>query len=240
LPDAIHFYNFLKNYPYTLSLKKLVLRNYYFYFIKHCCGIAAKVVLIVSFTGFSVFPVVGQKIDENSLNRTPRLSVKTNLLYDLTATISLGTEFRLARKITLDAPFHLNPWTINKEENSKFKLMLVQPGFRFWTCEAFNGHFIGVHGHYAIYNVSALPKPPFSETMNQNRFEGQLYGGGISYGFQWIIGKRWGLEFEIGGGYARLEYKQYPCQSCEKEFVEKTKNYLGVTRVGLNLMYHIF
>jgi len=203
-------------------------------------------VVLAMFFAFPVFaqqkqtPAQKQFADEHRLRETPRFSLKTNLLYDMTTTVSLGTEFKLARKITFDVPFHLNPWTFNTEENVKFKFMLVQPQLRFWTCEVFNGHFFGLHGHYGYYNVSALPNPPFSEKMNQSRFEGQLYGAGLSYGYQWIIGRRFGLEFEIGGGYAKLEYDEYSCQVCARENIAKVKEYWGLTRLGLSLIYFIF
>jgi len=125
------------------------------------------------------------------LRQTPHYAIKSNALFDLTTSLNLGFELRLQRQITLDLPFTLNPWTYNKLENTKFKFLLFQPGLRYWDCEVFNGHFIGVHGHYAYFNVGHLPNPLFSETMNQYRFEGQLAGMGISYGYHWLISPRW-------------------------------------------------
>jgi len=180
---------------------------------------------------------VGKNSTVHWLTETPRFAIKTNLLYDLTTTPNLAVEFAMGRKTTLDLSFNLNPWTYNKEENTKFKFFLFQPELRYWTCEAFRGHFFGLHGHYAYYNVGHLPKPLFSETMNQYRFEGQLAGAGVSYGYHWIIGKRWSLEAEIGAGYARLWYDKYPCQSCAKLITSDNKNYWGITRAGINLIY---
>jgi len=163
--------------------------------------------------------------------------VKTNLLYDLTTTLSLAGEFRLSHKSTLDPAFHLNPWTFNRAENTKFKFFLFQPEFRLWECEAFNGHFFGLHGHYAFFNVGHLPSGPFTQTMNAYRFRGNLAGAGVSYGYHWIVAPRWGVEAEIGAGYARLWYDKYPCQSCSKQLTSETKDYWGVTRAGISLMY---
>jgi len=171
------------------------------------------------------------------LRETPYFAVKTNVLHDLTTSMNLGVEMRLSRKWTVDVPFTLNPWTFNKEENTKFKFFLFQPELRFWECEPFNGHFFGVHGHYAYYNVSRLPTPPFSETMNQHRFEGQLAGAGVSYGYHWMISPRWSFEAEIGAGYARLWYDKFPCQTCAKALASEKKDYWGVTRAGLTFLY---
>jgi len=171
------------------------------------------------------------------LTETPRFAIKTNLLYDLTTTPNLAVEFALGRKMTLDLSFNWNPWTYNKEENTKFKFFLFQPELRYWTCEAFRGHFFGLHGHYAYYNVGHLPNPLFSKTMNQYRFEGQLAGAGVSYGNHWILTPRLSLEAEIGVGYARLWYDKYPCQSCAKLITNEKKNYWGLTRAGISLIY---
>lgn len=171
------------------------------------------------------------------LMETPVFALKTNILYDMTTTINLAGELRLGRKTTFELPLSLNPWTFNKAENTKFKFFLIQPELRLWTCEAFNGSFFGLHGHWAYFNVGHLPNPPFSPTMNAYRFEGQLAGAGLSYGYQWILSPRWGLEAEIGAGYARLWYGKYPCQSCGKQLTRESKNYWGVTRAGVSLMY---
>ena len=171
------------------------------------------------------------------LTETPYFAIKTNLLYDLATIPNLATEFALDHNVTLDLSFNWNPWTYNKEENTKFKFFLFQPELRYWTCEAFRGHFFGIHGHYAYYNVGHVPSPPFPEAMNQYRFEGQLAGAGVSYGYHWIMGPRLSLEGEIGAGYARLWYDKYPCQSCAKLLTSEKKNYWGLTRAGINLIY---
>jgi putative salt-induced outer membrane protein YdiY len=73
--------------------------------------------------------------------------------------------------------------------------------------------------------------------MNLYRFEGQLAGVGISYGYHWILGPRWSLEAEIGAGYARLWYDKYPCRQCAKLLTNEKLNYWGLTRAGINLIY---
>ena len=171
------------------------------------------------------------------MRETPYFAIKTNVLHDLSSSMNLGVELRLHRKITLDLPFTMNPWTFNKEENSKFKFFLIQPELRYWTCEAFNGHFFGIHGHYAQYNVGRLPSGPFSETMNLYRFEGKLAGAGLSYGYHWLISPRWSLEAEIGAGYALLQYDKYPCHTCAKLISSEKKDYWGITRAGLSFIY---
>lgn len=173
----------------------------------------------------------------NAKRRLPSWAVKTNLLYDATATFNLGMEWRLGRKTTFELPVSYNPWTFS--DNMKWKHFLVQPEFRWWTCEAFNGSFFGLHAHYALYNMSALPNPPFSEYMNTHRFEGWLVGAGISYGYHWILGKRWALEATVGAGYAYLSYDKFSCENCGEKLGSETKHYFGPTKAGVTLIFII-
>ncbi len=169
--------------------------------------------------------------------KLPAIGIKTNLLYDATTTLNLGAEFRLGRKLTLDVPVSYNPWTF--DNNKKWKHLLVQPELRWWTCEAFNGHFFGLHAHYAYYNVGGLDNPPFSKYMNEHRFQGWLAGAGLSYGYHWILGKRWSLEATLGIGYAYMKYDKYPCKKCGEKLGSETKHYVGPTRAGISLIYMI-
>ena len=221
------------------------------FLIKRLNMIAVRAIMVIVLTGLATTTNVwGQSsetperqrfAEENRLTETPRFAVRTNMLHNLSTSPNLGVEYRLARRWTLELPFTINPWTYNEEKNQKFKFILIQPELRLWTCEAFNGHFFGLHGHYALFNVSALPHPPFSMNMNQRRYEGYLYGAGLSYGFQTILGARWGLEFEIGAGYARIHYEKYPCQHCARRIgEERVRNYWGLTRLGVSLIYFIF
>mgnify|MGYP000337971219 CR=1 FL=1 len=105
-----------------------------------------------------------------------------------TSTPNLGIEVGLAKKLTLDISGNYNPWKFG--DDRQIKHWLVQPELRYWLCERFNGSFFGLHGHYGEMNVSNLN----IFGMGHDRYDGNLYGAGISYGYQWIISKRWSME----------------------------------------------
>lgn len=161
------------------------------------------------------------------------VAVKSNLLYDATTTINLGLEIGLSSKWTLDLSGNYNPWQFS--DNKKLKHWLVQPELRYWTCEKFYGHFLGLHGHYAKYNAGGIELLG----LKNYRYEGKLYGGGISYGYHWLLGKRWGLEASIGVGYARLEYDKYRCEKCGDKLGDYKTNYFGPTKASVSLIYII-
>ena len=64
-----------------------------------------------------------------------------------------------------------------------------------------------------------------------------LYGFGVSYGYQWILGKHWNLEGNIGIGYARVKYEQFECKTCGEKVKEGHKNYVGPTKAAVSLIY---
>lgn len=166
------------------------------------------------------------------------IAVKSNALYWATTTPNLGAEFGLGKKSTLDFIVGYNPWEFN--DNKKLKHILVQPEYRHWLCEKFNGHFFGLHAHYAYYNAGGI-KLPFGliDEFQDHRYQGHLFGGGISYGYQWILGKRWNLEASIGVGYAHLIYDKYACQTCGEWEAKEHKNYFGPTKATLSIIYII-
>lgn len=163
-----------------------------------------------------------------------KIAVKSNMLYDVTTSLNIGTEFRLGTQTTFDLSVNYNPWTFS--DNKKMKHILVQPEVRLWTCEPFFGHFWGVHAHYAYYNIGGMP---IFDALKDHRYEGWLAGGGLTYGYHWALSNRWSLEASIGLGYAFIDYSKYECEKCGRELTSKTKNYVGPTKVGVSLIYFL-
>lgn len=171
------------------------------------------------------------------------VGIKTNLLYGgATLTPNLGVEVGLGRHTTLDIAVGYNPWKINSSDPLVKKLahVIVQPEFRYYPCERFNGHFFGVHAIYSNYNINRHELPMlFGKGSKNYRFEGNAWGAGISYGYQFLLGLHWNLEAEIGVGYMRLDYDKYRCATCGPRVGEGRKNYFGPTKVGISLIYII-
>jgi hypothetical protein len=164
---------------------------------------------------------------------SPLVALKTNLLFDATATMNLGVEVRVSPKSTIDFSGSYNPWSW--KENRKWKSIVVQPEYRWWVGDPFSGHFIGMHAQWAHYNFGNLP---FAD-LETNRYQGDLYGAGISYGYSWYIGKRWALEATVGLGYNYMEYEKFDCVPCGNTQGWRTQDYFGITKLGLNLSFLI-
>ena len=90
-------------------------------------------------------------------------------------------------------------------------------------------------GNYHTTGID-LPFSIFDDT-DKYRYKGYFFGGGISYGYQFILGRHWNLEATLGLGYARVSYDKYECKECGKKVDEGKKNYFGPTKAALSLIY---
>ena len=164
------------------------------------------------------------------------MGVKTNLPYWGTATFNAGVEFRLARHWSLDLEAGLNPFSANRDDGSRgrsLKHFRLHPEARYWFCESFYHHFVGLHVPYLLYNVSDVK---LLGTEGE-RHQGWGTGVGLSYGYVWPLAKHWSLEATVGAGYLYLESDVYPCANRGSKQEKVKKHYFGPTQAAVNLIY---
>lgn len=169
------------------------------------------------------------------------VGLKTNLIDDALLSVNLGVEVGMSPKWSFDMPMSLNNWTLS--DGKRWKHWYAQPGVRYWFCDRFSGHFVGVHLHGGQYNIGGFDgKVNFLGTDFRNladrRYQGWFAGGGISYGYAWVLGKHWNMEAELGVGYAYSRYDEFRCKGCGSKLRENLNhNYFGVTKASVNLVY---
>lgn len=177
-----------------------------------------------------------------------QVAVKSNLLFDAMTTPNLGMEVSVGKKNTFQIFYGLNPWTFHSSKGErKAKHWVAMPELRWWTCSKFNGHFLGVHlmgGQLNASNVDipALPGMFFAgddilRGVRDSRYQAWFAGGGLTYGYQWILGRHWNVEAEIGVGYDHIWYDRYPCYKCGARIDSGESNYAGITKLGVSLLY---
>lgn len=178
-----------------------------------------------------------------------KLAMKTNLLYWGTTTPNVGLEVALADRWTLELEGGYNPWTFNEKTNQKAKHWLVSPEVRYWFCESFHGHFIGINANYTQFNISGIPVPDTFFTFGSNIPEdinfadtrncGRALGAGVTYGYQFIIAPRWNLELTAGIGCWYTEYDRFESRKCGIFNQAIYKHALGPTSLGVSFIYLI-
>ena len=187
------------------------------------------IALLVAFAG------LGQKLNAQEWG------LKTNLIYDATATINAGLEVGLAPKWSLDVSGNFNGWTI---DGRKLKHWLVQPELRYWFCDRFQGHFLGAHLLGSMYNIGYIDTDMtlfFGNDLSKlkdRRYQGYAAGCGIAYGYAWALSRHFNLELEVGIGYVYTRFDEYECGGCGRRIAEdKPYHYFGPTKAALNIMY---
>jgi hypothetical protein len=173
--------------------------------------------------------------------RSQEVAIKTNLLYDATLTANAGIEVALAKRWTLDLSGNFNSWSSN--DSRTWKHWLAQPELRYWFCGKMGGHFLAINAMVIQYNIGGFHNhvhflgTDFSDLTN-NRHQGWGWGGGLAYGYSWILSKHWNLEAELGVGYVRARYDVYNCRGCKRKLREKENhNYYGPTKAAVNISY---
>lgn len=176
-------------------------------------------------------------------SRAQSVALKSNLAYLATTTPNLGIEFRLADHWSLSATGSYNPflfpeWSDDNGNRYNPKLIhwSVVPEVKYWFCRSFERSFIGLHGIYGHFNVGAIP---FIDVLKESRYHGKVYGGGLSYGYQWAIGGRWGLELSVGAGYLHFVYDKCDAFVCGLNQGAYVRDYIGPTKLAVTLVYFI-
>ena len=163
------------------------------------------------------------------------LAIKNNIIYDAALVANLGVEIGFGKHFSVDIPVTYSPYTISR--NYRMRTLSVQPDLRYYLKEGWRGHFFGIHGNFAYYNVVT----PFNPKTRYQDRDGKypLYGGGISYGYSLPFGKnsRWGMEFTIGAGYAYLDYDSFYNVDNGAWFTRDTKHYFGIDKAGITIYY---
>ena len=172
-------------------------------------------------------PVVDQK--------TPLMSVKTNLLAYSTLVPNFGVEVRLADHWSAEVTWLYSPYDLFRYD-LKTRLLAMKPEVRYWFGEAMRkGHFLGVHVPIAGFNIQLNDDYRYQDPNHA------MWGLGLNYGYAVLLGKNqnWTIDFTIGLGYMDLKYDVYEGVKNGKYIRTEEKYYFGPTRVGINISYLI-
>lgn len=168
------------------------------------------------------------------------VGIKSNIIYDAILSPNIGIEIGVAPKVTLDLSGNFNLWRVG---GHSWKHWQIQPEARYWLCQRFSGHFVGLETHVGQFNVGNINfglnflGTDFRK-LRDRRYQGWQGGLGVTYGYAWILSKHWNFEAELGLGYSYTKFDVYPCANCGTKIEsDKSHNYFGVTKVQLGIVY---
>lgn len=161
-------------------------------------------------------------------------SLKNNLLYDATLTPNIGIEQKIDSLSTVQLFYGLNPWRLS--DTKRLRHWSLTPEYRRWLKEPFLGHFFGIHALGGEFNIAGIGP---TASIRDYHYEGWYVGGGLTYGYAWRLAEHWNLEAAIGLGYVHLAYDKYENEECGLLLDSRHKNYVGPTKLALNIAYLI-
>ena len=156
------------------------------------------------------------------------VAVKTNLAAWAGTIMNLAADVQVSEHFSVELPVLWCPWHVSSKH--AVKTFTIQPEGRYWLARPGEGHFFGVHAHIGWFNVK----------WNRDRYQDTdrpLLGAGISYGYLLPFNAHWAGEFTLGAGYANMRYDTYYNIDNGARIDTRTKNYWGITRVGLSVVY---
>ena len=173
-------------------------------------------------------------------------SVKVNIPFWLTGSPNVGFEYTLTRQLTVNGEVLWMPYLFKKHEEvfralqSSVELRYYVNPRNFYTNDSWDGFYIGPYAMYGNFNIGLLKH---NDPLQSYRRKGWGVSGGISTGYKFAFNSRWGLDLNIGLGYAHLQYNKYYLGGEYVNFPlerKKTKRWIGPTKFGINLTYNIF
>lgn len=156
-------------------------------------------------------------------------TLRANALGWAGAVANLGIETAISRHITFVAEGYYSPiWDLN---DFKLKGYNITPEFRYYFCEKFNKHYVGIHGNYADYSDLQLGS-------SRHIRDGYAYGAGITYGHTWIFNHSWSFDLFAGIGWWHMKNDVY--SRCEPDYMihkDAVENKIGLSRLGATFAY---
>ena len=129
--------------------------------------------------------------------RAQLVTVKTNVADWMTVSPNLSAEFTLSSRLTLDLSATGSPFKI--KDDLYFRHLRLQPELRYWLTSPLTEHYVGITAFYSTYDAGYKKQGYF----------GDSYAAGLTYGYSWILSRRWNFELSAGLGVIHYRMARY-------------------------------
>lgn len=165
----------------------------------------------------SLFLVIGTKP-----MMAQRFAVKTNSLTWATLSPNLGAEFIVSNKVSIDLSTTFNPFNF---KDYSLRFVLVQAEAKYWFGRPFSKHYVGALGLFDNNNFK----------FKDDYLKGDVYGGGFTYGYAWILSDHWTMDASIGLGV--VHYRQFKRKEDESYTASPNKVGTSIAPIKLGLTF---
>lgn len=167
--------------------------------------------------------------------RRPLFALKTNLLFDAALMPNIEIELPIGKRWSLNGEYMFPWWQLNGD---KYCLQVLSGGLegRYWlgkrsNREVLTGHFFGLYAGGGKYDLQ----------WKEKGYQGEFFiAAGLSYGYARHIARNLHLEFNLGIGLMRTDYRHYRTRDNYQTLLwQENGNYtwLGPTKVKVSLVW---
>ena len=169
--------------------------------------------------------------------RRPLFAVKTNLLFDAALMPNIELEVPIGKRWSLNGEYMFPWWLINDDRYCLQILMgglevRYRPGKRSGR-DVLTGHFIGLYAGGGKYDLQ----------WDKNGYQGEFFiAAGVSYGYAHSIARNLRLEYNIGIGMLRTDYRHYHSRDNHRTLLWQENGeytWLGPTKLKISLVWLI-
>jgi len=169
--------------------------------------------------------------------RRPLFAVKTNLLFDAALMPNIELEVPIGKRWSLNGEYMFPWWLINDDRYCLQILMgglevRYRPGKRSGR-DVLTGHFIGLYAGGGKYDLQ----------WDKNGYQGEFFiAAGVSYGYAHSIARNLRLEYNIGIGMLRTDYRHYHSRDNHRTLLWQENGeytWLGPTKLKISLAWLI-
>ena len=169
--------------------------------------------------------------------RHPLFAVKTNLLFDAALMPNIELEVPIGKRWSLNGEYMFPWWLINDDRYCLQVLMgglevRYRPGRRSGR-DVLTGHFLGLYAGGGKYDLQ----------WDKNGYQGEFFiAAGVSYGYAHSIARNLRLEYNIGIGMLRTDYRHYHSRDNHRTLLWQENGeytWLGPTKLKISLVWLI-
>ena len=169
--------------------------------------------------------------------RHPLFAVKTNLLFDAALMPNIELEVPIGKRWSLNGEYMFPWWLINDD---RYCLQILMGGLevRYWPGrrsgrDVLTGHFLGLYAGGGKYDLQ----------WDKNGYQGEFFiAAGVSYGYAHSIARNLRLEYNIGIGMLRTDYRHYHSRDNHRTLLWQENGeytWLGPTKLKISLVWLI-
>ena len=173
-----------------------------------------------------------------SCRRRPLLALKTNLLFDAALMPNVEIEVPVGKRWSVNGEYAFPWWQFDR---GKYCMQVLMGGLegRYWLGsrksredrEVLTGHFLGLYAGGGKYDLQ----------WGEKGYQGEFFiAAGVSYGWATRIARHLHLEFNIGIGLLRTDYRHYHARDTYQTLLWQENGkytWFGPTKAKISLVW---